>query len=117
MSKVRLVVVGCLIGAVLAMAGPVAAAKPTSPYYFYDCTGDGPSSFWAVKTALPGAASAPVSGASAFHVVDSSDVYSLVSFGNGWPPGIAHNSSYNLVCTVTLAGTPRVVYGVYTPAG
>ena len=114
--------VALLVGGLFALAviGPAAAAKPTSLYSFYDCSGeaDAPTSFYAVKTALPSAAGQPVSAAAAFLLTDGSATYSVLVFGEGLfdPPGIrGHSSSYNLVCTTVLGGVEQTVYGVYSP--
>ena len=120
MRKVRLVMALVGVALVLAAAGPAAAAKPTSLYLFYDCSGeaDAPSSFYAVKTALPNAAGAPVSAAAAFLLTDGSATYSVLVFGEGLfdPPGIrGHSESYNLVCKTLLGGVEQTVYGVYSP--
>ena len=111
-----------LVGVALTLAAvaPVAAAKPTALYLFYDCSGeaDAPSSFYAVKTAIPTAAGAPVSAAAAFLLTDGSATYSVLVFGEGLfdPPGIrGHSSSYNLVCKTLLGGVEQTVYGVYSP--
>jgi len=120
MQKVRVVMAAVAIALVIAVAGPAAAAKPTSLYYFYDCAGeaDAPSSFYAVKTALPSAAGQPVAAAAAFLLTDGSATYSVLVFGEGLfdPPGIrSHSESYNLVCNVVLGGVEQTVYGVYSP--
>ena len=115
MSRSRLAIFGALLGAALALAAPVAASRPTSLYYFYDCTGDGPSSFYAVKTDTQ--AGHPSAG-SAFAVTDGSGTYQILSYGEGLadPPGIrSHSKSYNLVCQIDFAqpiGT-TTVYGYF----
>ena len=109
--------VGFCVGIVLsalALAGPAAAARPTTSYYFYNCTGDGPSSFWAYKTDT--GAGHPAAG-SAFAVTDGSGTYQILSYGDGLadPPGIRdHSSSYNLVCDVEFAGVgTTTVFGYF----
>lgn len=117
MRGLRLFVASVMIGAALFAAGPASAAKPISLYYFEDCVGDGPTDFWAVKTATPPQSGHPVSAAAAFLLTDGTGSYSLVSFGeeNFNPPGIIDPSeSYNLVCTVSFGGETTTVYGVYT---
>jgi len=103
-----------IVLATLALAGPAAAARPTTSYYFYDCTGDGPSAFWAVKTDTP--AGHPSAG-SAFADTDGSGTYQILSYGDGLadPPGIrSHSSSYYLVCDVEFAGVgTATVYGYF----
>jgi len=116
MSKVRLAVVGSLIGAVLAFAAPVAASRPTNELYFYDCTGTGPTDFYAVKTATESAFG--VSGGSAFALIDGSGTYQILSYGpgNADPPGIrGHSSAVNLVCTVDFNIGTTTVYGYFAP--
>ena len=117
--RLRIGITGALIAAAFVFAAPVAASRPTSLYYFWDCTGDGPTEFYAVKTALPGAAFAPVSSGGAFKLTDGSGTYQILSFGVGSfdPPGIRHSSGYNLVCTTSLGGIQRVVYGNFASAG
>ena len=103
--------VGIVLGT-LVLAGPAAAARPTTSYYFYNCSGDGPSAFWADKTDTP--AGHPSAG-SAFAATDGSATYQILSYGEGLadPPGIrGHSSSYNLVCNVDFAGVgTATVYG------
>lgn len=109
----RLVLVAVLTAMASVFAAPVAASRPTSLYYFWDCIGDGPTEFYAVKTALPDPAFAPVSSGGAFDLTDGSGTYQILSFGVGSfdPPGIRDSSGYNLVCTTSLGGVEHVVYG------
>jgi hypothetical protein len=109
--------IGLSVGIVLlglTLAGPAAAARPTSSYYFNNCNGDGPSSFWAVKTDTP---TGHPSAGSAFALTDGSGTYQILSYGEGLadPPGIrGHSSSYNLVCNVDFAGVgTATVYGYF----
>jgi hypothetical protein len=109
--------IGFAVGIILAtlvLAGPAAAARPTTSYSFYNCSGDGPSAFWAVKTDTP--AGHPSAG-SAFAATDGSGTYQILSYGDGLadPPGIrGHSSSYNLVCNVNFAGVgTATVYGYF----
>jgi hypothetical protein len=119
MKKLRAATVGAAAVSVLALAGPTMAARPTASYYFYDCAGDGPSNFYAVKTATPTVSGAPVSSAAAFQLTDGSATYSILSFGEGNfdPQGIRDNSSsYNLVCLVDFVGVgTTTVYGYFAP--
>jgi hypothetical protein len=112
--KRRVVAAGFLAGA-LAMAGfagSVSASNAVSTYDFYNCTGPGvPSSFSAVKTALPGAASHPVSSASAFRVLDSTDVYTVYDFGFGAPHGITVSGVAVDWCYVDFQGFPGTLVG------
>jgi hypothetical protein len=109
---------------VLAMAGLASAARPTVEYYFYDCEGDGPSDFAAVKTGTPEKSGYPVSAGSALDLTDGSGTYQILSYGEGNsdPDGIRdESSSYNLVCEVDYdepIGT-TTVYGnfVWTAGG
>jgi hypothetical protein len=113
MKGLRIGVAGALVGAALLAAGPVAASRPTSLFYFYDCTGDGPTSFWALKTDTQ--AGHPSAG-SAFALTDGSGTYQILSYGvgNADPPGIrGHSSSYNLVCTIDFNIGTTTVYGYF----
>ena len=98
----------------LALASPAAAARPTTDFWFYNCSGDGPSAFAAVKTDTQ--AGHPAAG-SAFALTDGSGTYQILSYGDGLadPPGVrAHSSSYNLVCNVDFAGVgTATVYGYF----
>jgi hypothetical protein len=109
--------VGLAVGTVLSafmLVGPAAAARPTTDYWFYNCFGDGPSSFAAVKTDTQ--AGHPSAG-SAFALTDGSGTYQILSYGDDLadPPGIrSHSSSYNLVCDVEFAGVgTTTVYGYF----
>ena len=115
MKGVRIGVAGALVGALLLMAGPTAAARPTETYHFYNCTGSGPNDFWAVKTATQ--SQFGVAGGSAFSLTTGAGTYQILSYGAGLadPPGIrSHSSSYNLVCQVDFAGVgTATVYGYF----
>jgi len=117
MKKIRFALAAVGIISALALAGPVAAARPPAQYYFYDCEGDGPSSFYAVKTATPDVSGHPVSAGAALRLTDGSGTYQILSFGEGNfdPPGIRDaSSSYNLVCQVNFADLgPTTVYGYF----
>jgi len=107
------------LGASLAFAatGTAFGGSAVSTYYFYDCSGPNvPSSFWAVKTELPGAAGHPVSAASAFRVIDSTSIYTVYNFGFGNPHGIDVSGVASDWCWVTFAGIGAVqVGGQYNP--
>ena len=114
----RRVLAAGIVAAAMAMlgcAGSAAAGNAVSTYTFYDCTGPGvPSTFMAVKTALPNAAPHGVSAAGAFLVVGSSDVYTVYDFGFGSNSGIPTSGVATDWCWVNYAGIgPALAGGVY----
>jgi hypothetical protein len=83
-----------------------AIARSTSTYTFYDCTGPAPSTFQAVKTALPAAARNGVASASAFFLTDGSGVFVVLSFNPDFPPGISVSGNATVTCLIDFtAGT------------
>jgi hypothetical protein len=105
MRGLRIVLVSIMIGSALFVAGPAAASRPTEQYYFYDCTGDGPTDFWAVKTATP----VGVSSSGAFALADGS-MFIVLDFGAGFfsPPGIANSPAVTTYCQIdfNVGGNP-----------
>jgi len=107
-----------VLAAMLALVGfagtASASGNSTELYYFYGCTGtDVPSSFYATKAALP---TGGVSGASAFHVVGTNDIYAVLDFGGGFPPGIDGSAAADDWCYVAFGGVGvRLVGGSYNP--
>ena len=97
--------------ALAVFAAPAAAARPTSLYWFHDCTGGSLTEFYAVKTALPEAAGYPVAAAGAFHLTDGNLIYTVYDFGNDFPPGVDQSNSDDVWCWVTFAGVPTLVKG------
>jgi hypothetical protein len=109
-----------VLAAMLALVGfagtASASSNSTELYYFYGCTGtDVPSSFWGTKAALP---TGGVSGASAFHVVGTNDIYAVLDFGGGFPPGIEGGAAAaDDWCYVQFGGVGvRLVGGSYNPS-
>jgi hypothetical protein len=112
--KRRVVVSGILAGAlaIAGFAGTAAAGSAVSEYTFSECSGPGvPLTFDAVKTALPGSASHPVSAASAFRVVGSTAVYTVYDFGFGSNNGIQVSGVATDWCMVGFAGLGEVLVG------
>jgi hypothetical protein len=104
--------------AMLGFAGSAAAGRAVSTYTFYGCSGPGvPSTFEAVKTALPDAAGHGVSAASAFLVVGSSAVFTVYDFGFGAPHGIDVSGVATDWCWVQYSNVvgPVLVGGLYNP--
>ena len=98
--------------ALAVFAAPTSAARPTSPYYFYSCTGGSLTDFWAVKTAVPGVTGAPVSAASAFDLVDSNLIYTVFDWGDYSPHGIDVSPAVPSVwCWVDFAGIGPTLVG------
>jgi len=116
MSNTRLVVAGIITAAMVGFAGPSAASRPTTAYYFYDCVGDGPEEFSAVKTKPSPQSPNDTSAGAAYRLTDGRGTYQIVSFGDGNfdPPGIRGASSgYNLVCQIDFLIGTTTVYGYF----
>ena len=118
----RRVLAAGILAAILALGvAATASARSVSTYTFYGCTStDGsyvPSTFVAVKTALPAAAGFPVSSAGAFVVVGSTDTYTVYDFGFGAPHGIDVSGVATAWCWVQYSNypTPVLVGGQYNP--
>lgn len=82
---------------------PALADAGTRTYTFSDCVGPAgtPSSFTAVKTALPEATGVPASSASAFRL-DDGTVFVVLSFGDTFtPPGVPTSGQATVACTVS----------------
>jgi hypothetical protein len=94
------------------------AARATSTYSFYGCTGPGPDSFDAVKTALPAVTGAPVSAAAAFQVTDGSATFVVLTFGDAFKPhGIEVSGVATTACWVDVNGgqTTLLYTGIWVP--
>lgn len=114
MSLIKFVVAGSITMAMAGFAGSSAAERPvTSKAYFYDCVGDGPAEFLAVKTYNQ--AIDRSSAGAAYRRVDGRGTYQIVSFGDGNfdPPGIQSSSGYNLVCQIDFLIGTTTVYGYF----
>lgn len=112
--KPRVVAAGILAGALAmaAFAASVSASSAVSTYDFYNCSGPGvPSSFSAVKTALPDPAGHGVSAASAFRVLDSTAIYTVYDFGFGAPHGIDVSGVAVDWCWVNFQGIGATLVG------
>jgi hypothetical protein len=123
-GKMKRRIGAAILGGTIAIAGfagtAAASSNAVSTFTFYDCySTDGsyvPSSFVAVKTALPGAAPHAVSAASAFVVLGSTDTYTVYDFGFGAPHGITDSGVATDWCTVNFFGIgPTLVGGHYNP--
>ena len=105
MNRVRVAFACAAILAASTFAG-TAAAHSTSTYTFYGCTGPAPSTFQAVKTALPTAARNRVASASAFFLTDGSATFVVLSFSPGDPRGISVSGQATVTCQIDFtAGT------------
>jgi hypothetical protein len=116
MLSTRLGVAGIITGVMVAFAGPSSAARPTTEFYFYDCVGDGPAEFSAVKTTPSPQSPNDTSAGAAYRRTDGPGTYQIVSFGVGNfdPPGIRGSSSgYNLVCQIDFLIGKTTVYGYF----
>ncbi len=102
MNRVRVAFVCASILAASMFAG-TAMAHSTSTYTFYRCTGPAPSTFQAVKTALPDAALYPVAAASAFFLIDGSAIFVVLSFSPGDPPGISVSGNATVSCLIDFS--------------
>ena len=122
---VSVMVAGCEMKSPTSPAPPgstpaaVAASRPPATYDFYDCVGPAgtPSTFTAVKTAVPPQTGHPVSAAAAFRFVDDSAVFIVLSFGAGGfsPPGIDVSGNANTTCSVAIDGEVWAFSGVLAP--
>jgi hypothetical protein len=115
MSKTKFVAVSAVAAAMMAFAAPSSASRPTTEYFFYDCVGDGPTEFSAVKTSTPPESGQAVSAGAAYRRTDGRGMYQIVSFGEGNfdPPGIRSSSGYNLVCQIDFLIGTTTVYGYF----
>jgi hypothetical protein len=116
----RVLAAGILAGTLALGFAATASAQSVSTYDFYGCySTDGsyvPSSFTAVKTALPDAAPHGVSAAGAFVVVGSTDTYTVYDFGFGAPHGIDVSGVAADWCWVNFQGIgATLVGGQYNP--
>jgi hypothetical protein len=102
MNRVRVAIACASLLAATTFAGS-AVAHSTSTYTFYDCTGPAPSTFQAVKTALPDAAVNPVAAASAFFLTDGSGIFVVLSFSPGDPPGISLSGNATVSCLIDFS--------------
>jgi hypothetical protein len=111
--------VACLaVGLVIVAAVPAAVtARPTAEYDFYDCTGSGPDSFTAVKTATPPESGGPVSSGGAFAATDGSGTFVVLSFGEGNfdPPGIDVSGAATTECLVDTSVGTLLYSGIWVP--
>jgi hypothetical protein len=103
MNRVGLAFVCASILAASMFAGTAAGAHNTATYTFYGCTGPAPSTFQAVKTALPAAAQYPVASASAFFLTDGSGIFVVLSFSPGDPPGISVSGNATVSCLIDFS--------------
>ena len=106
MTHLKRAVVVALVGLGLSagFVGSAHGAAGISTFHFYDCTGpDGtPSSFDAVKTALPDAALNPVSASLAFRL-SGGGVFVVLQFGDSYiAPGVPVTGLVTTTCTVDV---------------
>ena len=109
----------CTVVLLASVLVDTAAASDTHTYTFYDCSGPSPTTFMAVKTALPKPAPGAVAAAAAFRLIDGSATYVVLSYGQGGfsPPGISHSGNANVMCLVTFSIGTFHVSGLLAPPG
>ena len=103
-----------LAGSMLALCLGVGSVAATSPgtYHFYDCN-TGPD-FTATKTETGSAFL--VSGASAFHIVGTNDLFVVLSFAE-LSHGIAQSGEATLWCSVNTTQGTFTFYGKLVTTG
>jgi len=110
-----LAVLVCTVALLASVFVSTAAASSTETYTFYNCTGPSPTTFTAVKTALPTPASGAVAAAAAFRLADGS-VFVVLNFGSGpFPPGTTHSGNANVICLVDFSIGTHTVSGLLAP--
>ena len=91
------------------LVGP-AAASDTDTYTFYNCHGPSPSTFVAVKTALPQASPYPVSAASAFRLIDGSAIFVVRGFSQGAFSSPGKSANATVTCAITFTSPSGTFY-------
>jgi hypothetical protein len=115
MNRVGVAFVCAWILAASMFVGTTVAARNTSTYTLYDCTGPAPSTFQAVKTLLPAAAPYPVASASAYFLTDGSGIFVVLSFNPGNPPGIGVSGNATVTCQIDFSSGTSTWSGILVP--